>query len=417
MVNVIITGSTSTLDNGEAALLVASMESMSRLIPEVRYVVGSAHQEVDQKRYALMLPTTELKIITGARTRTRFSIRAVLLLFRYIPEYIQADIGVDISGDGFGDHGPYGMLSSFTHAYQLLLGVLLHKPVVVYAQSIGPFKTSLTRLMAKFVLNRVSLITVREEITKSYLEEIGVCNPRLFLTGDAAFLLQPASTERIDKILAKEGLGESDNPLVGVSISQLIHQWAFHFSSTNVERYSQYLDAMAKMVDYVVEEMDATVILYCQTSGAQARHDDSVAARLVFERVKHKDKVKLLSTEYTASELKGVIGRCQIFIGSKLHSTIASTSMFVPTVSIAYSHKVHGIIGKLLGQESVIVDIRKLGYEEFCQTLLQKVDYVWLNRTSIKKDLVEKVRIARELALRNAELVATLLKNKQTSIR
>lgn len=410
MLNVIITGSNSTLDNGEAAILVGSMDAISRFIPDVSYVVGSAHQEIDKKRYSLMLPSTKLKIVTGTRARTRFSIRAILLLFRYIPEYAHADIGVDISGDGFGDYGPYGMFGSFTHAYQLLLGIFLRKPVVVFAQSIGPFKTRLTKAIARFVLNRVSLITVREEITKSYLEEIGVRTPPVYLTADAAFLLNPSPPERIDEILAQEGLAGSSDPLVGVSISELIHQWAFRFSETNKERYCQYLNVMAGLIDHVVEKMGAIAFLYCQTTGALARHDDRKAARLIYERVRHKNRVKLLSGDYTASELKGVVGRCQMFIGSKLHSTIASTSMLVPTVSIAYSHKVHGIIGKLLWQEKVIVDIRKLSYDEFFQRLLEKTDYVWSNRSRIRKELEERRNIARERALRNAELVATLVK-------
>jgi colanic acid/amylovoran biosynthesis protein len=414
MVKIIITGSNSTLDNGEAALLVASMAALTKVIPNVEFVVGSAHQEIDQKRYALMLPEANLKVIASSKAK-KFSIRAFLLLFRYVPEYAHSDIGVDLSGDGFGDYGPYGAVSSFTHVYQLLLGLILHKPVIVYAQSIGPFKLRLTRSLARFTLNKVSAITVREEITGTYLKEIGVNNPNLFLTADAAFLLEPSLPSVVDRILEAEGLTTSPY-LVGISISQLIHQWAFHFSSTNHQRYDQYIELMAKVADYVVEKTGATVFLYCQTVGSQARHDDSVAAKLVFERIQHKSKAKLLHTNYTTAELKGVIGRCQMFIGSKLHSTIASTSMLVPTVSIAYSHKVHGIIGTLLNQQQVIIDIRKLEYDAFCRELLQKIDFVWINRYTIKEELAKKMRVVKPLSLQNAQLVAKIIEGKRSRL-
>lgn len=413
MVNIIITGSNSTLDNGEAALLVASVDSMNKLIPHAHYVVGSVHQEVDEKRYGLMLPNIRLRIITGTRAQSRSSIRAILLLFRYIPEYARADIGVDISGDGFGDLGPYGILGTFSHASQLLLGVVLRKPVVVYAQSIGPFKTWPTKSIARFVLNRTSLITVREDITKAYLRTIGVHVPPIHLTADPAFLLDPSPTERINEMLAKEGITNANNPLIGVSISQLIYLWALRFSGTLKERYAKYLDIMARFIDHLVEDMNATIIVVCQTTGAQARHDDRIAANLVHKRIRHKEKVRVLSGDYTPAELKGIVGQCHMFIGSKMHSTIASTSMLVPTVSIAYSHKVHGILGRMLGQEKAIIDIRKLDFEKFLQEILSKSEYVWSNRVQIKQDLKERMVIVRERASLNAELVKTLLDSKR----
>lgn len=40
-----------------------------------------------------------------------------------------------------------------------------------------------------------------------------------------------------------------------------------------------------------------------------------------------------------------------------MHATISSTSMLVPTIAIAYSHKIPGVIGEVLGNE-YIIDIR-----------------------------------------------------------
>lgn len=408
---ILITGSNSTLDNGEAALLETTIESLSEFIPNAHFVVGATDYELDSRRYRQMLPGKSIKVVAGVRAQTRFPVRAFFLLLRYVSEYLKADVGIDVSGDGFSDFGQHGVFSSISHAYQLLLGVVLKKPVVVYAQSIGPFRTKLTTYLAKFVLNKVDLITVREEISKRYLETIGVRTAPTYLTADSAFLLKPATSERVDMIFANESVECAHGPLIGISGSQVVHRWAFNCRGSSARRYMEYVKAMARAIDYVIENMDANVIIVSQTTGVQARHDDRMAATSIYENVKNKHNAKVLTSELTPAEYKGVIGRCHMFIGSKMHSAIASTSMMVPTISIAYSHKIDGIIGRMLKQEKAIVDIRTSNYDEFLCDLLSKIDYVWSNRNQIRDELRKQIRVIQKQAQLNAKLTAILIRS------
>ena len=84
-----------------------------------------------------------------------------------------------------------------------------------------------------------------------------------------------------------------------------------------------------------------------------------------------------------------------------MHATIASTSMLVPTIGIAYSHKMHGIIGKMLGQEKYILDVKDLNYEG----LKSKVYNVWQNREGIRAELARRIPQVKEKALLSGELV------------
>ena len=88
-----------------------------------------------------------------------------------------------------------------------------------------------------------------------------------------------------------------------------------------------------------------------------------------------------------------------------MHATVASTSMLVPTVGIAYSHKMHGIIGKILGQEIYVLDIQDLTYE----TLLSKIKDAWENREKIRKALELKIPAVKEKAMLNGKLVKELV--------
>ena len=88
-----------------------------------------------------------------------------------------------------------------------------------------------------------------------------------------------------------------------------------------------------------------------------------------------------------------------------MHATIASTSMHVPTVAIAYSDKTHGIIGKMLGQDKCIIDIKELNYE----SLISKINDACENREKIKKELEVKIPMVKERAMLNGKLVKELL--------
>jgi polysaccharide pyruvyl transferase WcaK-like protein len=159
---------------------------------------------------------------------------------------------------------------------------------------------------------------------------------------------------------------------------------------------------MARVIDSLVENLNATVIMipHVYTSNG----DDRIAINSVFHKVKNKSKVKTIKNEYTPQELKGIIGLCDLFIGARMHATIAATSMLVPTVGIAYSHKMHGIIGEMLGQEKYVLDIKELDYENLISTIKD----AWGNRDRIKKELEVRIPMIKEKAMLNGKLVKEL---------
>ena len=94
-----------------------------------------------------------------------------------------------------------------------------------------------------------------------------------------------------------------------------------------------------------------------------------------------------------------------------MHATIASTSMLVPTVAIAYSDKTHGIIGKMLGYEAYVLDVKDLSYDK----LISKIDDAWKNRDMIKKDLEIKIPEIKEKAMLNGKLIKEVVDTLKTS--
>ena len=113
---------------------------------------------------------------------------------------------------------------------------------------------------------------------------------------------------------------------------------------------------MAEIIDHMAERTNALVVLISHVTN-RARNDDKVVHEEIYEKVKSKYNVRLIEGDYTTNELKGIIGVCDMFIGCRMHSTIASTSMSVPTIAIVYGHKSHGVLGDVMGQGKYIIEI------------------------------------------------------------
>lgn len=75
--------------------------------------------------------------------------------------------------------------------------------------------------------------------------------------------------------------------------------------------------------------------------------------------------------------------------------------MLVPTIGIAYSHKMHGIIGELLGQEKYIIDIEQMTSD----CLIASINQAWNNKEIIREDLRRKIPIVRNNAMYSFEII------------
>lgn len=443
-------------NKGSAAVASTTIQTLKQFIPDAQFTSFVQFSEAFAKKHGVRVIRNKLfstknhslgTIVKSSLNVTRCALWALLhkrfprvakalLSNRELKEYADADVIIDISMDLYCDRR--GIASIVEHSKEILMGVFLKRPVVIWAQSPGPFRSKLTSWLVRFTLNRVALIILREEISVDYIRELGVEGPHIYVTADPAFVLEPAPEDRGKEIFSKEGVNGSDRPIIGLtmcwsniklktstkwylryvkSIYQVIRiilpesaigfvrRQAKQRSSPNISSNTD-VEEIAKIVDYLVEESGATVVLVPHDYNPLG--DDRVLLGEVLQRAKERDRVRLLAGNYSAPELKAVIGQCDLFIGGKMHANIAATSMFVPTVAIQYSHKFYGIM-RLLGQEKYICD--KLTVEE----LESKFDEAWSKRQRIRTELKAKLDIVKEQALCNAKLVADLLNSNRVN--
>jgi polysaccharide pyruvyl transferase WcaK-like protein len=165
------------------------------------------------------------------------------------------------------------------------------------------------------------------------------------------------------------------------------------------------LKMLAEVADSCIEKMNATVafIPHIQAKGLYVNEVEVL--KKIIHYMKHRDKARVITSNYTAEEIKAIIGRCDLLVGSRTHAIIAALSQYIPVVALPYHEKFFGIM-KMVGQEKYICD--KITTE----SIMAKIDVVWNRRREIREQLEKEIKYIKELTLFQGKLVKDLLGEK-----
>ena len=312
-----------------------------------------------------------------------------LLRDKVLKEYKKADVVINLSyGDMFAYKKKfYSKVLFFVLGHQSLLAILLRKPLFFFPQSIGPFCSKFFKFLAKFILDRCNVIMVREEISRDYLLKMKIMAP-IQLVPDLSFLIAPASEQRILEIFSKENV-EIKRPLVGIAIRENMYK---------------HLDVFSEVIDHLILKMNARIIFIPHTSiSGPYLYDPRFLARKILKKIKVKQHISLIEGEYTAEELRGLIGKCDLFISAYMHASASALSMHIPTISISYSHKTAGLMN-LMGLGKFVLPLDDLDAIQ----LIKKTEEAYRNLDRIREALKQKIPILQEMAIRAGEFVKNL---------
>ncbi|MDD4923401.1 MAG: polysaccharide pyruvyl transferase family protein [Dehalococcoidales bacterium] len=333
---------------------------------------------------------------------------------RIVIPYSEYDVVIDNNTEHLNE-SLYGSTSVTISLLQTLLASLIFaRPLVTTPSSAGPFITTRNKWLAKRILNRVDLLALREKNNYQYCLDLGIDISRIHFVSDPGFLLEPSDKEKVYTILNQEGIVKNDKPLICFSPNWLeMNRFSFGESVSIEERQEMYVRLMTTTVDYTIDKLDANVCLLSHMYGgllSDNKNDDRYVNSLIYNELKNKNKTTIIRGKYMPDELKGIIGNCDMFIGGRMHATIASTSLCVPTITFAYGDKYYRIIGDTMGQAGYIIDLREPNYDEILQETKNKIDSLWENRESISEILKEKTKQVKQIALYYPRLIENIIK-------
>ncbi|UFU02386.1 polysaccharide pyruvyl transferase family protein [Ruania suaedae] len=296
--------------------------------------------------------------------------------------FARADAILDLSaGDSFTDlYGPARLAMVCAPKDAALRA---GRPLVLLPQTYGPFKTAAGRRRAERIVRSAALAYARDPWSHDRLLELAGRDgddTRLRSGVDVAFALEPRLpraeiTERIEQV-------GSEGPLAGVNVSGLLVGAAGH---ARFGLAGDYLETMVAVVRGLISA-GAHVLLVPHVHVPGGRDESDVAAlRLVLEHLSERERVRttLLPPQLDAAELKWSIARCDWFVGSRMHATIAALSTLTPAAAYVYSDKTRGVFDTC-GVGDEVVDARRTAGRDAADRMIGSFERRAVTRTVLE---------------------------------
>ena len=314
-------------------------------------------------------------------------------------EIDSASIAASIAGgDSFSSI--YGMGRFFYVALPQLLIILMGKPLVQLPQTYGPFTNGLAKAVAGFILANSDAVYSRDyQGIEEVKELIGIKggSDKVRFCHDVAFVLDPARPEGYSaEGTSFDGAGEAPCT-VGFNVSGLLYMGGY--SRDNMFGLKvDYKRLVNEIIEFLITKKRAQVVLIPHVFGGDEHPEsDTEACRKVYESLKstHGGRLTMVTGSFDQAGIKHIIGKCDFFIGSRMHACIAALSQCIPAVPIAYSRKFIGVM-ETIGAQDYVADPCALDSEG----VIRVIDKAFEERAAISKRLKDEMPAVKEGVLR-----------------
>lgn len=298
-------------------------------------------------------------------------------------------VGEIRGGDSFSDI--YGLRRFILGSVPAIISLLLSKKLVLLPQTYGPYNSSIARFIARFIIRRSTYVLSRDlEGAKTIRKISGRQNfvKDIKFCPDVAFMLDSIKPNFID--IQPPIRKDLCVPLIGFNINGLMYNEGYTRNNMFGLKYD-YKSFVHRILLQLLKETEAHVLLVPHAFAPHGNvNSDPDACWNVLKTLtdSNKKRAHLVNREYDQSEIKGIIGLCDFFIGSRMHSCIAALSQRIPTVGVAYSRKFVGVFDSV-GAADMIADARHMNIDETIDFVLTSYHNRSKNRIGFEKKIVE----------------------------
>ncbi|HZJ76618.1 MAG TPA: polysaccharide pyruvyl transferase CsaB, partial [Oscillospiraceae bacterium] len=335
------------------------------------------------QQFQQILPETKLTALTykARDTMDKYEINAVSR--NHFKDVINAIRKSDLVISGGGS-----LLQDVTSSRSLLyyltiiyLAKIFGKKTMFYGNGFGPITKFFNRKLAKYIVNKVDIITVRDYKSKEEIRSLGI-KKDIIVTADVTFSMDLPAGEVIEAIYKKEKI-DTTKQLVGISV----RKWY----GENI-----YKEVIAKTCENLIEKGYEVVFVPMQYP-----NDIVISQEIVCLMNK---KPKIIEDRYSPKEIAGIISKFDLLIGMRLHSLIFAAITAVPMVGLEYDPKILSFLN-LVGQESA-GKVENLNIVQLRDT----IDRVMCEKEEYKYKLVKIRDELRQKAELNIEVLEQFVK-------
>jgi len=344
-------------------------------------------------------PQFDMTVLSANPLQTSHSyhVKAIhrMKLFQILKCIANADIFISGGGGLLQDSTGRG-LSILYYLGLILMAKVVRVPVMVYAQGIGPVKNTFNHLLIRWIFNQVDLITLRDNQSRELLRRIGIDKPAMHVNADPSFLLKK---NNFNEILAniptlKEFFCGDNQLIVGISVRRC--------KGNNDDLKRKF----ARISNELIRKYKAKIIFIPFHAG-----EDVSFSKEIIELIEKRDQTYLLENNFKPETLITVISRLSFMFGIRLHSIMFSCLMQVPFIALNYDPKIKNFVNNL-ELSKLLIDLEDLSLK----SIQKKVEYIIENNKEIKKLLSAQVRLLKEKANSNNELLFRLLESGKESL-
>ena len=301
--------------------------------------------------------------------------------FPVLGNYINnVDAVLALGGDNYSMD--YGSLR--THLAVIDYVLAKNKPLIIWGGSLGPFDKR-GPSYEKYVVRKlqdVNAILAREDATVNYLARLGV-SENVRRVADPAFVMDP--------VKPRDGIIPFDLPNDAIG---------FNFSSL-MERFGTAKDVAANkglvqtIIQKILDQFNRPILLIPHSQKRPS--DDYVFLSAVQAEFSRKGyPVHLLPRQLNAAEIKWIINNLSCFAGARMHSTIASLSSAVPTLSFSYSLKSIGLNQDIFGHEEYLL----LAKDITAESVVEKIGILLQDEKAIRQHLTDQLPAIKKMAFK-----------------
>ena len=279
-----------------------------------------------------------------AQTRLRYHVGSVHVFdpFRFWP--LMRKCRLFISGGGSLIQNETSTRSLNYYLTTIRMAHFAGCRVMMYGCGIGPVSGEGSRRHTAYILNRcVDRITLREDLSRKELSDMGVTEPEISVTADPALLLQPASVGAVDSYFLSNDLDPDGNYAMFV-----LRPW---------KGLEPHLQAIVDTANYVNQTYGLTPVFVALEPARDLQINQRTAQML-------RCSAFVLPAPQDEQLAIGMMQKMRVIVSMRLHALIFASSVGAPLAAISYDPKVMGFMA-YLGQKHCIA-LRDVTKESLC---------------------------------------------------
>jgi Uncharacterized conserved protein len=290
-----------------------------------------------------------------------------------IKEISSCDCVIDITeGDSFSDI--YGAVTFKGRTNVKDLVKRLRKPLLLAPQTYGPYQKKRHLDMAAKVIKQADCVLVRDKMSQKLIKDM--TGRDTIFTTDLAFVLPYDKKIKTGQDILK----------IGINASELLSATGTEIRQKNFLLSVDYTTYIEQILEKLLQKQNVEIHMIPHVALDDKFH----------RRLKEKfSQINIVKPMKNPIEIKNYISEMDVFIGARMHGTVAAFTSGVATIPTAYSMKFAGLFQSI--DYNYLVDLQTMATDE---AVIKTLEYV-----ENYKELRQDVADCKEKYVRYVELI------------